>query len=104
MVFLPSGDWRAGYAHCPVVTGGGSGSVKNPQFLWVNTMLGNIKNVLHGTYHAVLEKHLPRYWQSSDTGLTAGSVWEICSPGSCMWPLRTPPLRYRLAKLAENHG
>jgi len=30
-------------------------------FTWVNTMIGNVKNAIHGTYHAVSEKHLPRY-------------------------------------------
>jgi transposase-like protein len=37
---------------------------KNPEnkiFHWVNTMIGNVKNAIHGTYHAVSSKHLPRY-------------------------------------------
>ena len=31
------------------------------EFTWVNTMIGNVKNSLHGTYHAVQPKHLGRY-------------------------------------------
>ena len=34
---------------------------KNKIFYWVNTMIGNVKNAIHGTYHAVSSKHLPRY-------------------------------------------
>jgi hypothetical protein len=34
-------------------TGGGKASVKLPQFNAVNTLLGNLKTALTGTYHAV---------------------------------------------------
>lgn len=51
----------AGICHKPVVTGGGYESMKIPAFSWVNIMLGNIKRSLHGTYHAVSRRHLPRY-------------------------------------------
>jgi hypothetical protein len=30
-------------------------------FAWVNTMLGNVKRSLHGTYHAISAKQLPPY-------------------------------------------
>lgn len=30
-------------------------------FKWINTMIGNVKNAIHGTYHSVSKKHLPRY-------------------------------------------
>jgi ribosomal protein L37AE/L43A len=37
-------------------------SVKLPQFKWVNTMLGNLKNSLRGTYHAFShQKYAHRY-------------------------------------------
>jgi ribosomal protein L37AE/L43A len=37
-------------------------SVKLPQFKWVNTMLGNLKNSLRGTYHAFsYRKYAHRY-------------------------------------------
>jgi hypothetical protein len=35
------------------VTGGGPESVKKAQFIWVNTMIGNVKNAIVGTYHAI---------------------------------------------------
>lgn len=34
---------------------------KNKIFHWVNTMIGNVKKAIHGTYHSVSSKHLPRY-------------------------------------------
>ena len=47
--------------HLKIVTGGGAQSVELPYFIWVNTMLSNVKNAMHGTYHAIRRKHLPRY-------------------------------------------
>jgi hypothetical protein len=39
----------------------GPGMTRRRQVLnWVDTMLGNVKNVTHGTYHAISTKHLPR--------------------------------------------
>jgi hypothetical protein len=41
-----------GAEHERVVTGGGKASVKLPQFKAVNTLLGNLKTAISGTYHA----------------------------------------------------
>jgi hypothetical protein len=48
---------RAGYDHTAIITGGGPDSVKIPEFKWVNTIIGNVKNSLRGTFHAISEKH-----------------------------------------------
>ena len=95
---------RAGYAHHPQATGGGPDSVRNPAFLWVNTLLGNVKNALHGTYHAVREKHLPRYLAEFSYQFNRRFQLEDLLPRFVYVTLRTPPLPYRLAKLAEDHG
>ena len=47
--------------HFSTVTGGGPESVTKDQFIWVNTMIGNVKNSITGTYHSIKAKHLPRY-------------------------------------------
>ena len=52
---------EAGFPHQRIKTGGGPDSVNIPEFKWVNTMLGNIKNSIRGTYHAVSNQHIPRY-------------------------------------------
>jgi transposase-like protein len=51
----------AGFEHQPVVTGGGYRSMEIPEFQWLNTVLGNVKNSLRGSYHQASGKHLPRY-------------------------------------------
>ncbi len=51
-----------GIHHEPHVTGGGAASAKHPSFLAVNTVLGNLKTALSGTYHAFgFEKYAHRY-------------------------------------------
>lgn len=48
--------------HERIVTGGGKASVELPQFRWLNTVLGNFKTALAGTYHAFkFTKYAPRY-------------------------------------------
>ena len=56
-----NGVTAAGCVHEPMVTGGGKAAVERPEFRWVNTILGNIKNALCGTYHAVRPKYAQRY-------------------------------------------
>jgi hypothetical protein len=44
------------------VVGGGRQSVQRPEFRWVNTMLGNLKTSLNGTYHSIDHaKYAARY-------------------------------------------
>jgi transposase-like protein len=44
------------------VVGHGRQAVKRPEFHWVNTMLGNLKTSLNGTYHAIKHaKYADRY-------------------------------------------
>ena len=47
---------QAGCSHQPIVTGSGVQAVQIPAFKWVNTTIGNIKNAIRGTYHAVRPK------------------------------------------------
>jgi transposase-like protein len=47
--------------HHSIVTGGGTNGVTREEFTWVNTMIGNVKRSINGTYHAISAKHLPRY-------------------------------------------
>ena len=51
-----------GILHEPHVTGGSAASMSSPNFLAVNTALGNIKTSLAGTYHAFgFRKYAHRY-------------------------------------------
>ena len=55
------GVTEADCTHTPIPTGGGAPSEGHPIFWWINTMLGNVKNAMHGTYHALRPKYLQRY-------------------------------------------
>jgi ribosomal protein L37AE/L43A len=51
-----------GADHEPTVTGSGKASTKLPQFKAINTLLGNLKTALEGTYHAFdFAKYAHRY-------------------------------------------
>ena len=51
-----------GATHERVVTGGGRASVQLPQFKAINTLLGNLKTAISGTYHAfAFAKYAHRY-------------------------------------------
>ena len=51
-----------GIEHQRILTGGGKASVKLPQFKAVNTLLGNLKSAINGTYHAFdFAKYAHRY-------------------------------------------
>ncbi len=95
---------EAGCIHEPHVTGGGPESCQNPNFRWVNTILGNVKNAIHGTYHAVREKHLPRYLAEFCYRFNRRFQLEDLLPRFVSVATRTSPLPYRIAKLAEDHG
>jgi transposase-like protein len=55
---------KAGCDHFPMVTGSGKQAAKWAPFRWVNTMLGNIKTAIAGTYHHVSAKHAQSYLTS----------------------------------------
>jgi hypothetical protein len=50
----------AGCDHHAIVKSGGTASMEYSEFKWVDTMIGNVKNYIHGT-HAISEKHVPRH-------------------------------------------
>ena len=52
----------AGAVHDRTITGGGKASVLNEKFKAVNTLIGNVKTALTGTYHAIkFAKYTYRY-------------------------------------------
>lgn len=87
-----------------VVMGGNLDLLEHPAFNWVNTMIGNVKNSLRGSCHALGTKHIPRH------------LAEYCFRFNHCFDLKSmlvelghavvacPPMPYRLLKLAEGHG
>src|SRR3954464_4080720 len=55
---------KAGCTHSPIVTGSGKRAARWAPFRWVNTVLGNIKTAIAGTYHHVSSKHAQSYLTS----------------------------------------
>jgi transposase-like protein len=93
----------AGIEHQPVVTGGGPASVEESDLSWVNTIIGNVKNALHGTYHQASGKHLPRYLAEFCYRFNRRFDLAAMLPRLGYAAVRTPPMPYRLLTLAEPH-
>lgn len=91
-------------SHWSIVTGHGPASVEEPAFTWVNTMLGNVKNALHGTYHAVQAKHLGRYLGAFAYRFNRRFRLDQMVDRLACIACRTPPLPYRFATMAEVHA
>jgi len=94
----------AGYQHSWQVVGRGQPAPDDRRLNWVNTALGNVKTALHGTYHAMKPKHVPRYlaefcFRFNHRFDLAGMVEQLGQAA-----VRTPPLPYRLARMAEAYG
>ena len=70
-----------------------------PALLWVNTLLGNIKNALHGTYHALRPKYLQRYLSEFCYRFNRRFDLAALVPRLICAALHTPPLPYRIATL-----
>lgn len=93
----------AGCTHYPVVTGGGPSSVTLETFTWVNTLIGNVKNAVTGTYHAIAPKHLPRYLAEFCYRFNRRFDLSALLPRFVYVAARTPPMPGRLLKLAETY-
>ena len=92
----------AGCHYIPVVTGDGYQSMNNEQFSWVNTLLGNVKRALNGTYHTFHPKHLPRYLaEFSYLFNRRFDVESMIERLGCI-AVKTAPMQERLLKLAES--
>jgi transposase-like protein len=92
---------EAGCAHTPVKTGSGAKAAKNPRFKWVNTVLGNIKAAMVGTYRAVRAKHVPRYLAEFEYRFNRRYRLETMIDRLAYISLRTAPMPYKLLKLAD---
>lgn len=90
-----------GIFHLPIVTGGGADCVELPYFQWVNTMISNVKNSMHGTYHAINKKHLPRYLGEFCFKFNRRFNLEKMLDQLLYSSIQTAPMPERLLKLAE---
>ena len=99
-----TGVKTAGCQHEAIVTGGGPASVTLEAFTWINTMIGNVKNSMHGSYHAISERHLPRYLAEFCYRFNRRYKLEDMIPRLGYIAVRTPPMPQRLLSMAEARG
>ena len=93
---------EAGCRHISMVTGGGPQSVTREEFTWINTLIGNVKNAITGTYHAINPKHLPRYLAEFCYRHNRRFQLEELLPRFAYVAVRTPPMPGRLLKFMGN--
>ena len=89
----------AGCWHHKIVCGGGRASVEEPEFYWVNTILGNLKSALRSTYHAIRPKYVQRYLAEFQYRFNRRYDLSSLIPRLAYVALRTPPMPDRLLKI-----
>jgi ribosomal protein L37AE/L43A len=92
---------KAGCRHQVIKTGSGPAAAQTPAFKWVNTALGNIKAAITGTYRSIHQKHVPRYLAEFEYRFNRRYDLAAMLPRLTWAAVRTPPMPYRLLKLAE---
>jgi hypothetical protein len=92
---------KAGCQHTVVKTGSGARAARTPAFKWVNTALGNIKAAITGTYRSIAQKHVPRYLAEFEYRFNRRYDLAAMLPRLATAAAQTPPMPYRLLKLAE---
>ena len=98
------GVQAAGCEHKPRITRGGKGSCVTPGLRWFNTLLGNVKRVIDGTYHACAPPYAGRYL--AEFAYRFNRLYQLADlvPRLAYVAVRTPPLPYRLLTLAGTAG
>ena len=91
---------EAGCRHEVIKTGSGAAAARTPAFKWVNTALGNIKAAITGTYRSIAQKHVPRYLAEFEYRFNRRYDLAAMLPRLTKAAARTPPMPYRLLKLA----
>lgn len=88
-----------GYSHDRIVCGGGLASVQEPEIHNVNTMLGNLKGILHSTYHAIRPKFVQRYLADFQYRYNRRFKLENMLARLAYVALRTAPMPEKLLKI-----
>ena len=92
---------EAGCQHTVITTGSGPRAARTPAFKWVNTALDNMKAALTGTYRSIAPKHVPRYLAEFEYRFNRRYDLAAMPPRLATAAAQTPPMPYRLLKLAE---
>ena len=95
-----TGIAAAGATHLPMRVGRLLNPAKMPRFKWVNTVLGNIKSAITGTYRAV-RSHAGRTLAEFEYRFNRRFDLASMIPRLTYAAVRTPPMPYRLLILTE---
>src|SRR4051812_12259770 len=90
-----------GIVHERHVTGSGRTAARHPAFRWANTVLANVKNSLLATHRAAAAKHLPPSPGAFAWRFNRRFVLKTIHERLAIAAAATPPMPYRLLKLAE---
>ena len=88
-----------GRSHDKVVVRSGKAAVERPEFRWVNTILGNVKNAMRGTYHTVRPKYARRHLSEFEHRFNRRFDLPDIVPRLVYVALRTLPLPGNILKL-----
>jgi hypothetical protein len=97
------GIQEAGYEHMVCIVGNSRNPQKTAPFNWVNTILGNLKTALAGTFHKLSSTHLPRHLAIFQYRFNRRFVLGDMIKRLGFVALRTLPMPARLLKLTESH-
>jgi len=98
--FTALAPWVSG--HHITVVGSGRKSAQHPHFRWVNTLLGNLKRALSGTYHAFkFLKYAYRYLAEYAYRFNRRFKLQLLVPAVITDCAKTKPLPGRLLRIAE---
>jgi hypothetical protein len=91
----------AGCKHIALATGSGPGAARHPSFKWVNTMLGNIKAAITGTYRSIRKKHIVRYLAEFEWRFNNRFDLAAMIPALGIAAAASKPMPYWLLKMAD---
>lgn len=97
------GIQEAGYEHKVYIVGNSRNPQRTTPFNWVNTLLGNLKMALSGTFHKLSRTHLPRHLAIFQYRFNRRFILGDMIERLGFVSLRTSPMPGRLLKLAESH-
>ncbi|MCO1334641.1 IS1595 family transposase [Microbulbifer sp. OS29] len=90
---------EAGCVHDKIVCGGRRAFAEEPEFYWVNTVLGNLKSALRSSYHTIRPKYVQRYLAEFQYRFNRRFNLSALIPRLVYVSLRTPPMPEKLLKI-----
>ncbi len=95
---------QAGCSHEALIVGNSKDPEKTVPFNWVNTILGNLKTALSGTFHKLQPEHLARHLATFAYRFNRRFKLKDMIPRFAYIAMRTPPFPKRLITIADYNG